>query len=211
MASMRDWFHVLAIAWFAGLISTAAAADPIISPGTPITNNADVPTYLTDGSYLFGITVPPLGASDFLLPIEIAGADNLQSWQFTLSFNNTVVNEVDPLDGSAGIYGAEFTPGDPNTLSFILSGFPNNSSGEVDTVAGEYPSLLTGGPSGDGPLAFILFEFLPGQADNNPNFTIQDAATQELQVPEPGTLSLLVCMLVLFAGQVRLGRGRRPI
>jgi hypothetical protein len=210
MASMRDRFHVLAAACFAALISTAAAADPIISPGPPITNNADVPAYLTDGSYLFGITVPSFGAGEFLLPIDIAGANNLQSWQFTLSFNNAVVSEVDPGDGSAGIYGAEFTPGDPNTLSFILGGFPFNSSGTVDTVAGSYPSLPSG-PSGDGPLTFILFEFLPGQAGNNPNFTIQDAATQELQVPEPGTLALLVCMLLLFAGQVRLGRGRKPI
>jgi hypothetical protein len=210
MASMRDRFHVLAAAWLAALISTAAAADPIISPGAPITNNADVPTYLTDGSYLFGITVPSFDAGEFLLPIDIAGTNNLQSWQFTLSFDNAVVNEVDPGDGSAGIYGAEFTPDDPNTLSFILSGFPFNSSGTVDTIAGSYPSLPSG-PSSDGPLAFILFEFLPGQAGNNPNFMIQDAATQELQVPEPGTLALLVCMLVLFAGQVRLGRGRKAI
>jgi hypothetical protein len=80
MASMRDRFHVLAAACFAALISTAGAADPIISPGPPITNNADVPAYLTDGSYLFGITVPSFGAGEFLLPIDIAGANNLQFW-----------------------------------------------------------------------------------------------------------------------------------
>jgi hypothetical protein len=80
MASMRDRFHVLAAACFAALISTAGAADPVISPGPPRTNNADVLAYLTDGSYLFGITVPSFGAGEFLLPIDIAGANNLQFW-----------------------------------------------------------------------------------------------------------------------------------
>jgi len=208
MARMRSLLRVLAVASVAAVISSGALADPIISPGTPITNDADVPTYLRDGSYLFGITVPPLGPGEFLLPVDIAGAANLQSWQFTLGFDNTVVNEVDPGDGSSGIYGAEFTPGNVTTLSFILSGFPFNFLGTVDTVAGEYPSLLTG-PSGDGPLAFILFEFLPGQENNSPNFSIQNASTLETQIPEPASLALLVCMLMLFAGRVRLCRGRR--
>ena len=121
-----------------------AAAVAVISPGTPITNDGDVPAYLRDGSYLFGITVPTLGSDDFLLPVEISGAASLQSWQFTLTFDNTVVSVLDPSDGTSGIYGAEFTSGDPNTLSFILGGFPFNALGEVDSVAGSYPSLLTG-------------------------------------------------------------------
>src|SRR5262245_11158807 len=68
----------------------------------------------------------PIPAGTFLVPVEISGAANLQSWQFDLLFDNTVVQEVDPLDGSSGIYGAEFTPGDATTLSFILGGFPFN-------------------------------------------------------------------------------------
>lgn len=174
-------------------VPLCAQADPVISVGSfPVT---PPPSYLP---------TPPAGT--LLVPIDITGASNLQNWQFDLLFNNTVVQEVDPGDGSSGIYGAEFTPGDPNSMSFILAGFPLNFLGEVSGVAGAYPSLPNG-PSGDGVLAFILFDFVSGQEGNNPDFSIQNAGTQELQVPEPGALPLLVCMLVLFAGQVWLGRG----
>ena len=39
--------------------------------------------------------------------LRYEGAAGLQNWQFSLNFDNTVVEEVDPLDGSSGIYGAE--------------------------------------------------------------------------------------------------------
>jgi PEP-CTERM motif-containing protein len=180
-------------------------ADPIISPGTPTTT---VPTYLSDGSYLFGITVPdPLPAGEFLEPVDISGAVNLQFWQFTLLFDNTVVNEVDPLDGTSGIYGAEFTDGDLNSLAFILGGFPFNALGEVDTVAGSYPSLLTG-PSGDGTLAFILFQCLDTENCSNPGFSI--SGTQVVQgAPEPATLVLLASGLALLGGRRLLRREQR--
>jgi hypothetical protein len=70
-------------------------------------------------------------------------------------------------------------------------------------VAGAYPSLLTG-PSGDGVLAFILFEFLPGQEDNNPNFSIQGATVVQA-APEPATLVLVASALALL-GSRRLAR-----
>jgi len=207
----RTLLAALAFAALA-LLAARAAADPIISPGTPTTT---VPTYLSDGSYLFGITVPdPLPAGEFLEPVEITGAVNLQFWQFTLLFDNTVVQEVDPgvvdpSDTSSGIYGARFIPGDPNTLSFILGGFPFNAFGEVDGVAGEYPSLLTG-PSGDGVLAFILFEFLPGQENENPNFSVPGESVTIVQgAPEPATLVLLASGLALLAGRRLLRRGQR--
>jgi hypothetical protein len=205
MTDKRGCLRALAIASLIALTVSWAEADPIISIGTPITQDADVPAYLTDGSYLFGITVPLLGTDDFLLPVEISGATNLQLWQFTLSFDNTVVQEVDPLDGSAGIYGAEFTPGDLNSLSFILGGLPLNIFGVVDTVSGEYPSLLTG-PSDAGALAFILFEFLPGQESNNPDFSIQGVTVVQ-GAPEPGTF-VLVAGALLLLGYRRLGAAR---
>jgi hypothetical protein len=164
---------------------TRAEAGPTISLGSFPVNPP--PSYL-----------PAPATGTFYVPVDIAGAFDLQNWQFDLLFDNTVVEEVDPGDGSSGIYGAEFTPGDANSQSFILSGFPFNSMGLVQTVAGSYPSLLVG-PSGDGPLAFILFEFLPGQSGNNPDFSIQNAAVQQ-PVPEPGTLGLLAAALTLLAG-----------
>jgi hypothetical protein len=188
----RALFLALAIGLLAILAPPVAEAGPIISVGS---FPASPPSYL-----------PPPPPGTFLVPVEISGAANLQNWQFDLFFDNTVVEEVDPGDGSSGIYGAEFTPGDPNSVSFILSGFPFNSLGEVDTVAGAYPSLPSG-PSGDGVLAFILFEFLPGHTTDNPSFSIHNAVVQELQVPEPGTLALLAGALMLLAA----GRlARRP-
>src|SRR5687767_5062930 len=74
-------------------------------------------------------------ADTFLVPVRITGAVGLQNWQFDLLFDNTVVEHVDPLDGSSGICGAEFTPGVANSLSFILGGFPFNALGLIDDVA----------------------------------------------------------------------------
>lgn len=174
---------VMVLVLCTGLLASPSRA-AVISPGTPTTT---VPTFLTDGSYPFGITVS-LGPDQFLLPVEITGAANLQTWQFDLTFDSNVVQEVDPGDGTVGIYGAEFTPGVPNSLSFILGGFP--LTGLVDDVAGSYPSLIDG-PSGDGGLAYILFEYVSGQQTNDPGFGI-DNSTVSQQVPAPGTLALLI-------------------
>lgn len=190
----------IAVASLAMLAPVPASAMPLISTGNPTTS---VPTYLSDGSYLFGITVT-LGADQFLLPVEITGAAKLQNWQFDVTFDNTVVQEVDPLDGTSGIYGAEFTSGDANSLSFILGGFPFNALGLVDDVAGSYPSLVDG-PSGDGVLAYILFEYLPGQQTNDPGFAIENPTTTQ-SVPEPATLALLAGGLAALLGVRRRTR-----
>ena len=201
MTTRYSWLGALALAM---LVSHGAAADPLISVGPAITNNADVPSYLTDGTYLFGITVPALVApDDFLLPVSIAHATNLQSWQFTLHFDSSVVQEVDPGDGSSGIFGAAFTPGNLDSVSFIVSGFPFNSLGQVDTVAGAYPSLPSG-PTGSGALAYILFAFVPGQERSDPAFTV-DGTTVVQATPEPATLALLLAGLAAF-GSRRLVR-----
>lgn len=169
----------------------------VISAGEPTTT---VPGHLTDGSYLFGITVT-LDADQFLLPVEITGAANLQSWQFDVLFDNTVVQEVDPGDGTSGIYGAEFVPGDANTLSFILGGFPFNLDGLIDNVAGSHP-VPPFEVSGDGVLAYILFDFVAGQQGNDPNFTIDDTVVQQ-RMPEPGTLALLAAGLLILTSTRR--------
>jgi hypothetical protein len=195
---------ILSAIVFALLVMLApfqAGAAPIISAGTPTTT---VPTFLSDGSYLFGITVA-LGPDQFLLPVEITGATHLQSWQFDVTFDNTVVEEVDPFDGTSGIYGAEFTPGDANSLSFILGGFPFNALGLVDDVAGSYPTLPAG-PSGDGVLAYVLFQFLPDQGSNDPGFSVGNPVVT--QAPEPGTLALLGGGLTVLFGVRRRAQRR---
>jgi hypothetical protein len=177
-------FATLATGWLAILAPVGAQADTISVGSFPLN---PVPSYL-----------PTPAPGEFYVPVEISGAVNLQNWQFSLQFDNTVVQEVDPLDGSAGIYGAEFIPGDVTSQSFILSGFPFNGMGLVDTVAGSYPFLLNG-PSGDGVLADILFEFLPGQEGKNPNFSITNAVVlAPVPAPEAGSLGLLAA-LALFA------------
>lgn len=169
------------------VVSFSEAAQ--IQIGTPTTN---VPEYLTDGTYQpFAVSVT-LAADQFLLPIEVTGAAALAFWQFDLSFDNTVVGVVDPLDGTAGIYGGRFTPPDAVSQAFILSGLPLNSLGLVDDVAGSYPGLLTG-PSGDGVLAYVLFEFLPDQAGNDPDVRVANRGVT--QVPEPAAAALLLLSL----------------
>ena len=142
---------------------------------------------------------PPVSipTDTFLVPVQITGASNLQHWQFDLVFDNTVVEHVDPLDGSSGIYGAEFTPGDASAASFILGGFPFNVFGLVDDVAGSYPALLDG-PSGDGILAYVLFRFFAGQEANDPNLLIVEATVQQAAVPEAPTLALLTAGLMMI-------------
>jgi hypothetical protein len=155
------------------------------------------------------ITIPP---DTFLVPVEVSGAINLQTFQFDLLYDPTVVQFHDPFlfNFTSGIYGAQFIPGDASTESFILSGFPF-FTGLVDDVSGSYPGLLDG-VTGDGVLAYILFEFVEGQEANNPGFTIADALVNGLpttppptgQVPEPSPLMLLAgALLILGVGYRR--------
>jgi hypothetical protein len=180
----------LTLALLASVMSFPSQA-ALIQAGTPITNNADVHTYLNDGfSYLpFPVDVV-LGTDQFLLPVEITGAAGLQTFDFALNFNSAVV-QVLSIDYTQGVYGAEFTSGDLTTLSYILAGFP--LTGEVD-VGGSYPGLLSG-PSGNGVLAFILFQYQTGQSGNDPGFGV--SGTQVTQVPEPGSLALLGGLLAI--------------
>lgn len=175
----------LAFASLTLLAPVPALAAPTISAGAALTT---VPTYIT-------LT---LAANQFLLPVEITDAAGLQTWQFDVTFDKTVVQEVDPGDGTSGIYGAEFASGDADSLSSILNGLPVNDQGLVDDVAGSYPFLFDG-VSGDGTLAYILFEYQPDQAGNDPNFGIEDATTTQ-SVPEPATLALLAGGLAALSG-----------
>jgi hypothetical protein len=144
------------------------------------------------------ITIPP---DTFLVPVNVSGATNLQTFQFDLLYDPTVVQFHDPFlfNFTSGIYGAQFISGDASTESFILSGFPF-FPGLVDDVAGSYPGLLDG-VTGNGTLAYILFEFIEGQEANNPGFTIANPSVTELptQVPEPDILLLVAGALLVLA------------
>ena len=62
--------------------------------------------------------------------------------------------------------------------------------------------------SGDGVLAYILFERL--QEGGDPGFAIENAIA-EIGVPEPDTLALFAAaLLILTFTQRRLGRVRLP-
>ena len=180
-------------------VTSGPGAAASLSIGTPL---ATAPGYL-----------PPLAPDTFLVPIEVSGAVGLQTWQFSLHFDNTVVEEVDPFDGSAGIYGARFTA-DPGSMSFVLGGFPLNGLGLVDTIAGFYPDLVDG-VTGDGALVFVLFTRLPGQDGNDPGFVITGSDVGPTAVPEPAAWMLMAPGLALLgltrrrAGQP--GERRRPV
>lgn len=179
MRSFLRTVHLLALLVAFVCLSAPRAGAAVISVGT-FPELAPAPS----------IAIP---AGAFLVSIVVTGADSLETWQFDVLFDPAVVELVDPADGSSGIYGAEFVPGDATSLSFILGGFPFNDLGLVDDVAGSYPFSF-GGQTGDGVLAYLLFQFRPGQEHSDPNFTIPDTPSS---VPEPGTLALVATALLV--------------
>lgn len=177
----------------ASLFVSAAVHAAVISAGTPTTS---VPSSLDDplGSLSLG-----LQPGQFLLPIEITGASGLQNWSFDLTFDGTVVA---PLDGGGlyfSVYQAEFSGADPTLSNIASSGL--SLPGLLEGIAG-----FSSGVSGDGLLAFVLFEFLSGQETNDPGFGIDNPSIQ--QAPEPGTVTLLAAA-VLMLGWLQRSRDRR--
>nr|WP_186329892.1 PEP-CTERM sorting domain-containing protein [Variovorax boronicumulans] len=167
----------------AGLLSAAGAQALVISAGSPITM---VPDHIP----------AVLGAEQFLLPIEVREAADLQDWSFDLAFDPAVVRRVDPGGFYDGMYAAQFSAAQPALSSIVSSGLLLD--GQLVGVAG-----FSGGVSGDGLLAYIAFEFLaPGQ---DPGFEVGNVP---LPIPEPGTVALMVLGLALLTG--RRGRIHGP-
>jgi hypothetical protein len=165
-----------------------AAATAAILPGTPTTT---VPSALFDPLCPLSCTLSsPLPGTQFLLPIEITGAIGLQSWSFDLLFDNTVVNPADDFGLYQSVYQAEFSVADPTLSNITSSGLP--LAGDLLGIAG-----FSSGVSGNGLLAFVLFDFVPGQEARDPGFHIDNPTVQ--QVPEPTALALLAPCLMLLA------------
>src|SRR5262245_982151 len=138
----------------------------VISTGTTTTT---VPADLDDA---IGNLTSPLPAGQFLLPIQITGANGLQDWGFDLGFDDSVVTPLDVGGLFQSVYAAHF-----NAVNTTLSGITSSGFPGLDVLAGI--AGFSSGASGDGLLAFVLFEFLPGQSTNNPGFSIQNPSVTE--------------------------------
>ena len=146
----------------------------------------------------------PIDATTFALPIEIAGGDQITSWQFDLTYDaaDVQVNTVcDPFSGD--IYCALLT-GPVTEGDFFASGAPFNllvpGFIDLDPITFAQTGLLFGVngafggsapfPSGNGVLAFVEFTVL-GSGDSP--ITVTGSASDAPQaVPEPGTLALVI-------------------
>lgn len=143
-----------------------------------------VPSYISSGA---------LGTNQFLVPINVSGAVQLQDWQFDFSFDATVVTQIEPFftPYSFGLYAAQLDPTDANSLSSPTSAGFSFSAGLIEQIAG-----FSQGANGNGPLVFLAFEYL--QPSSDPGFAISNAiATQP--VPEPSTWALFAVGLIGFA------------
>ena len=131
-------------------------------------------------------TTIPISPTTFALPIEIAGAVNVSSWEFDLVYDPTDVQvntSCDPLGGDiyCSLVSGPVTEGD-----FFASAAPFNllNPGFValDPLTFEQTGHLFGvngaygggppGPSGDGILAFVEFTLI---GDGDSPITVVDS------------------------------------
>ncbi len=191
---MKSRILVLTLSLLASVMSFPSQA-ALIQAG-PITTS--VPSALYDP---LSTLTSPLPAGQILVPIEITGANGLQDWSFDLSFNGSVVSLLDVGGLYQSVYQAQFNPVDTTLSNITASGFPG-----LDVLQGI--AGFSSGVSGDGVLAFILFEYLDGQSGNDPGFQVDDPNVT--QVPEPGSAVLLVGALVGAALVRRPRKSRAP-
>ena len=148
-----------------------------------------------------------ISPTTFALPVEIAGAIQVSSWQFDLTYNPTDVQVntlCDPFSGDiyCSLLTSYATEGD-----FFAAGVPFNLLNpgfvDLDPLTLAQTGLLFGvtgayggpppSPSGSGTLAFIEFTLL-GSGDSP--ITVKGTAVSDTSVPEPGTLALLTTGLL---------------
>jgi hypothetical protein len=187
------WSGVLSVA---AVVPAGAAHAALIAPGTLTTT---VPAALYDP---FSTLTEPFPAGQVLLPIQISGASGLQSWNFDLTFDETVVAPLDIGGLYQSVYQAEFNAGDLTLSDITSSGLAG--TGVLAGIAG-----FSSGVSGDGLLAFVLFAYLPDQQTRDPDFGIDNPTVQ--QAPEPGTMLLLAAALLTLGWMQRAGGARRRV
>lgn len=176
--------RVIVASLFLALFGSASTAG--ILPGTPTTS---VPSSLFDplGS------LSSLAADQYLLPIEITGANGLQTWSFDLLFDASVVNPADVGGLYQSVYQSEFSATDPTLSEIASSGFQDTLSPDsLQGIAG-----FSSGVSGDGVLAYVLFSLSAGDDIQDAGFRIENATIQ--QAPEPSTVALLAAALLILA------------
>ena len=153
----------------------------------------------------------------FVVPIEIAGAADLVSWQFDLRFNpndfqvNLSCNALsdsfcDPINGP--VTEGSFTSKNGTALSLFVPGFADNSAGLLSIVSGAYQGTPPG-PSGDGTLAFVEFSVKPNGMLNSP-ISIENAlVTQGINAVDEPPMLLWVFVALISALVSRRLSGRR--
>jgi hypothetical protein len=179
----------------AGAFTTCAAQAALVTAGAGLTT---VPNGLQDP--LGSLSLSP---EQFLVPVRIDGADNLQQWQFSLRFDADVAT---PVDGG-GLYASVYQSDLGGDISQITSsGFL--FGGQLEDVSGYFAPSVTG----NGVIAYVLFQYLSGQVGEDPAVrTGDDASPPASSLPEPSTLSLVGLAALLGAWRVQRSSGARPI
>jgi hypothetical protein len=159
------------------------------------------------GPYTPSTTMP------FVVPIEITGAVALASWSFDLSYVatdikiNTACDFVTdpfcdiltgpvtqgPFFASVASFPPLFVPG------FIITDASLNQTGQLLGVNGFWQDPPPG-PSGNGILAYVEFVTTPNGTGTS-TITVQGGSTSP--VPEPATLALMSCGLLLLGAGLR--------
>lgn len=182
-------------------VSTSGATSASGSSDEPFTAAlmTDPPPVLSAGSETVNV------GGDFTIPISIASAQGLTSFQFDLAFNPTIIKALSFTD-----IGTDFATAASTGGGFLtgITGFIDNTAGVLSGVAGSMSGLITGAgltPSGVvvnatfqalavgiSPLtlstAFLTDNGVPLSSANG-NFRLVNG--QVRAVPEPSSLILL--------------------